>query len=265
MFSQRRNNKLITALIAMIATLLVSPLANAQKKAEAPAPQQSPDKLDVSDLEKHYWAAKDTDFSVVQNRTYTKEHRFSLTAQYGTLTNDAFNKGPVYDLAVNYYFTERHGIQLNYFTANLSDSKATENYKSLSNGVAPNHNRVTNYTGISYNWVPIYAKVSVLNQKIIYFDMAISPGIGIVNYDSVIDYSPSPGVQSPNVKQTATAFSLDVTQSFFVSRHLALRFDFKNKWFHEKILESSTASHGTQVSSGTNNTSSMMFGVQYFF
>src|SRR5687768_17351365 len=35
------------------------------------------EKLDIQGLEEKYWAPKDTDFSVVQNRTYTKAKRFS--------------------------------------------------------------------------------------------------------------------------------------------------------------------------------------------
>jgi outer membrane beta-barrel protein len=264
MFSHSVNNKTSnktskSLVFAILAALLLSVPAHAQKKQETAQPQ-SPDKLDVTDLEKKYWAAKDTDFSVVQNRTYSKEGRFALTAQYGTLVNDAFSKGPMYNAALTYYFTERHGIELNYMPANLTDSKAVANYRNISGGVAPNHNKVTGYYGVTYNWVPIYAKVSLLNKKIVYFDMAISPGIGVVNYESQIDY-----FSEPNIKQSSTALSLDVTQTFFVSRHVALRFDYKNKWFKEKILKAATVNHGDQLETGTNNTTSLMFGLQLFY
>ena len=51
------------------------------------------DKLDLKKLEDKYWAAKDTDFSVVQNRTYTKEGRAFLSLSYGPLMNDPYSYG----------------------------------------------------------------------------------------------------------------------------------------------------------------------------
>jgi hypothetical protein len=49
------------------------------------SPSPNPDKkVDISDLENRYWTAKDTEFSVVQNRLYTKAKRFSVTLQGGT-------------------------------------------------------------------------------------------------------------------------------------------------------------------------------------
>jgi outer membrane beta-barrel protein len=260
MFSQSNSNKSSTTLVlAIIAALVLALPAHAQKNKQEAQPQ-SPDKLDVTDLEKKYWAAKDTDFSVVQNRTYAKEGRFALTAQYGTLVNDAYSEGPVYNAGLNYYFTERHGLEFTYQKANLSDSRATENYKNLSGAVQADFNRFISYYGVSYNWVPVYAKVSLLNKKIIYFDMAISPGVGQLTYEAQMEAA------YPDVKKSTTAVSLDVTQTFFLSRSLALRIDYKNKWYQEKILKSSGLfTHGQELKTGTANTTTLTFGVQLFF
>lgn len=252
-----------TTLMIILTAISLAVPAHAQKK-DATAQPQSPDKLDVSDLEKKYWAAKDTDFSVVQNRTYAKEKRFALSLQYGTMVNDAYSTGPTYSGAVNYYFTERHGVEVSYFAADLKDSKATENYKTLTNGVMPNHNKVTGYYGVAYNWVPIYAKVSLLNKKIIYFDMAVSPGFGMLSYEQQLDPNCSLSDCS-NRKKTTTAVSLDVTQSFFISRHVALRFDYKNKWYKEEIIKSGNVGVGSVLENTSATATSLMFGVQLFW
>ena len=74
------------------------------KKGAAPAKaNDKSDKLDISDLEQKYWAPKDTDFSVVQNRTYTKAGKHSFTAMYGSLINDTFNEGATGIFKYNYY------------------------------------------------------------------------------------------------------------------------------------------------------------------
>ena len=85
-------------------TFLAAERANAQApKADAPA--GASDKVDVTDLEKKYWASKDTDFSVVQNRVYSKANRFALTAQYGFLINDQWSDGPKFAGSLGYYFS----------------------------------------------------------------------------------------------------------------------------------------------------------------
>jgi hypothetical protein len=52
-------------------TFLAASRANAQAP-QAGSPSGASEKVDVTDLEKKYWASKDTDFSVVQNRVYSK-------------------------------------------------------------------------------------------------------------------------------------------------------------------------------------------------
>jgi len=83
------------------------------------------EKLDLSDLEQKYWAPKDTDFTVVQNRAYTKAKRYAATYMLGPIVNDPFNSGFNHQLNVNYYFDERYGVELIYQTSKLSDSDQT--------------------------------------------------------------------------------------------------------------------------------------------
>src|SRR5690349_4425346 len=56
----------------------------------AAKPDDKSDKLDISDLEQKYWAPKDTDFSVVQNRTYTKAGKLGVSLMTGPIINDTF-------------------------------------------------------------------------------------------------------------------------------------------------------------------------------
>ncbi|MEO0335372.1 MAG: hypothetical protein AAF202_03205, partial [Pseudomonadota bacterium] len=61
-------------------------VAQAQgQKAKEEKKKTAGDRVDISDLENKYWAPKDTDFKVVQNRLYTKEKRFSLSTGIGIL------------------------------------------------------------------------------------------------------------------------------------------------------------------------------------
>jgi len=103
--------------------------------------------------------------------------------------------------------------------------------------------------------VPFYAKMSVLNSNIIYFDMAISPGFGVTTYDQQ--------TESGNRAKTAPSVALDLTQTFFLNRHFALRLDFRNRWYQEEIIR--YRSPFSSVSNDTTNASFLMFGATLFW
>lgn len=225
--------------------------ASAQGKG-ATAADASNDKVDVTDLEKKYWASKDTDFSVVQNRLYTKANRFALSLQYGYLINDQWSDGPTMSGSLAYYFSERFGIEGHYQSTNSVDNKALSNLKAQA-GTA-NHGKIKAFQGLSANWVPFYAKMSVLNGSIIYFDMALSPVVGVTSYEQQL--------VAGNQMKTAPTVGIDVTQTFFFSKYAAFRVDYKNRWFQEEILRYNT---GVSVSKDTSQTSMLLFGFSFYY
>jgi outer membrane beta-barrel protein len=216
-------------------------------------PIGSDEKVDVTDLEKKYWAAKDTDFSVVQNRLYSKAGRFALTGQYGYLINDQWSDGPTVSGSLGYYFSERLGVEGHLQVTRSVDNRALNNLRAQS-GTA-NHGKIVGYQGLTLNWVPFYAKMSLLNSSIIYFDMAISPGLGFTSYDQQRE--------TGNIQKNAPTVALDITQSFFFSKYSAVRVDFKNRWFQEEIVRFRSPS--TSVNTETAQTSILMFGLTFYY
>lgn len=229
--------------------------AHAQGKQSAtPAAQAGSDKMDVSDLEKKYWAAKDSDFNVVQNRTFSKANRLALTLNYGMYVAEPWSKGGTYGLGLNYFFSERYGIEALYQKTDSSDNDATMNLKQNQGG-APNHDKMKGYYGLGFNWVPFYAKMSFLNSSILYFDMSITPGVGVMQYQQQKD--------DGNVDKTAPAVSLAITQHFFVTKWMAVRFDYKNFWYNQEVV----SYHSTNRTSSTNfqNESLIMGGFTFYY
>ncbi len=235
------------------------PAATAPGQAPAaPAPTGKDEKLDVSGLEEKYWSSQDTDFTVVQNRTYTKVGRVSLAVSAGFPANDSYNTGLLTSVAVNYYWSERSGIELNYTKYDFKDSKLVSDFLGqYGSGVRPDMNRDTQFIGVAYNWIPIYAKASLLGSKIMYFDFGVSPGIGITNYEQFVD--------TGNRSDSALGYTLDFTQQFFISKELAFRFDFKNKWVAERVLGYSNVSRGIEKRNDPIYSSYLVFGITYFF
>ena len=244
-----------------------APAADAKKPAkpagEADAAKPASDKVDLSELENQYWTPKDREFSVVQNRKYSKEKRFGLSLQGGMLVNDAYSTGyGNMNITLAYYFTEKSGLELNFTSYKNDKSKIVERFEG-ENGVLPNYNEQTAYVGLSYNWIPFYGKMSMLDDSIIYFDMAFSPGIGYVTYDHVYQNGTVPsGKESDG---SALAISLDISQHFFIHEHWAIRVDFKNRFYNEKTVQSSGLQNkGADLGESSKTDSIFLIGVTYY-
>lgn len=214
--------------------------------------EKDSDKLDISDLEKKYWAPKDTDFSVVQNRTYKKELRFAATATLGPVINDSYSRGTNFSLSGNYYLSERVGVELSYIQYNLGNNVMTKEFMNRY-GVFPDHNKAKTFIGGAFNWVPIYAKVSLLGKKILYFDMSISPGIGMTTYEQVIG--------AGNRNKSSMTLTLDFSQMFFLNSRLAVRIDAKNQFYQEEYIKYTSGEFSKNL--GAHNFL-LLFGVTYF-
>lgn len=245
--------------IALVLLALTPLTAFAQGPKATPAPAATGgDKLDVTDLEKKYWAAKDSDFNVVQNRLFSKANRFSLSGSYGMGLNDSWSDNPTKGFNLGYYFSERWGIELNYTSTDSKDNKAVE--RLVAQTGYPNHNLVKDFYGVAVNWVPFYAKMSFLNSSIVYFDMGVSLGAGMINYEQLRD--------NGNSMKSSPAVSINLTQQFFLNKWLAIRADYRHLFYNEEILwfRSATAPNGARVESTTlSNNSLLMLGLTLYY
>ena len=275
-------NTLIKAMLLFSCLALTAPVAAQSKKAAgkapakvAPAPQSvtmpstatvppekssgKGDQVDISDIENKYWAPKDTDFNVVQNRTYTKEKRFSISAQYGPVTNETMNEGNSMSLGVNYFFSERLGLQMSYSMLTMKNSSATKAF--IDAGGGPDFGRPIGYYDLGINWIPFYAKMSVIGKKIIYFDMGFTPVIGMLDYEAKTK-------NLGNFDKSSMTYGFDVTQWFFMHNNFAVRLDLKQRWYKEEIVRYYTSSgiaEGVKLRSRTSDNTSLLIGLALFF
>jgi len=220
---------------------------------DASKPADLNKKVDITDLEQKYWVPKDTEFRVVQNRTYTKENRFAVTLSGGPLINDQYSKAFIYALTGNYYFSERLGAELTFMDYDTKNNIMTETFIGQY-ATAPEHNKESTYIGAGVNWVPIYAKLALLEKQIIYFDMSFSAGLGVTTYDQQL-------TNMPMTKSQAPTLALDVAQHFFLDKHFALRFELRNHFLKWDIKDSKT---GVVDHSTTTNSNVILFGLTYY-
>ncbi|MFN9067914.1 MAG: hypothetical protein ACK5V3_11845, partial [Bdellovibrionales bacterium] len=117
------------------------------------------DKLDVQALEQKYWTAKDDDFSVVQNRAFSKKGKYFGGLHYGVAINDPYYTGSYLGLSGGYFFNESWGVEGKMLSTSFSKSRSFKDILSLEGG--PKANEAISQTSINAIWTPIYAKMSV--------------------------------------------------------------------------------------------------------
>jgi len=262
--------KLLTAfVICAITTGAFTAYAEDAKSVEAKsaatpakaAASGDSDKMDLKQLEDKYWAAKDSDFSVVQNRTYTKANRWFLNGSYGVLVNDSYSTGRMTNLAGGYYFNERWGVELAHETGNLTNG-ATVNQLISGNGVTPNYNRFLDYTSVNLLWVPMYAKMSVMEKAIWYFDLQFALGFGNLNYQNA--ETTLYGNGGP-VNRSTTGVNFDVTANVFFSKNWAIRVDLKNTFSTEDLQRYQPQGNGgNDLGNQSQQDTRFLIGITYF-
>jgi outer membrane beta-barrel protein len=256
--SKRKYNLFATAALIGLLVGLHTQAQTQLAPSSASSQNDKSDKVDIKDLENQYWAPKDTDFSVVQNRAYSKDQRLALSLQYGLLLSDSYSTGSILGVSGNYFFNERMGVELDYQKANLQNND-TVNYF-LGAGTAPSFTRMTDFYGVGFTYVPIYAKMSLLNHKIIYFDFAITPLIGMTDYDQImIDH---------DHHMSSFTYGFDISQYFFFAKNFAIRMSIRDQFYNAKAAKFSTDETGAEGAPRQDNTISsfqFLLGLTVFF
>lgn len=230
-------------------------------KASAPAiAKPVSEKVDIQQIEQEYWQQKDTEFHVVQSRRFTKEKKPFAHFGYGLLINDTFNKGGEFTLSGGYYYKEQMGVEVFYTSIDSDNSKVVDEMLGLGGG--PSYAHPTAQYGVTWNWMPIYGKVSVFDKAIIYFDMGLHLGIGIAEYERVLQQTPLPNLTSRTEKDSSLMFIADISQQYFLSDRWALRLDIKNRFYKRDLKKFNNAS---ETKSDTEHSVIGELGVIFYF
>lgn len=220
------------------------------------------DKVDLKKLEDKYWSAKDEDYGVIQNRTYSKAEKFYGSLVAGTLINDPFAQAKPIGGMLGYYFTENFGVELSYLNHDADKNESVEKLNSISNSVNPNYNLVKNSMTASIAYSPFYAKMAFMNKAILYFDMGFTAGLGLTTYDQVTNPT---GSRDQFTSKSSPHFELGFMQQLFVSKNLAFRIDLKNTFYSQKVVPYQVNFNtSTGEESKTGNDTTLTFGITLF-
>ncbi|MBL7542500.1 MAG: outer membrane beta-barrel domain-containing protein [Bdellovibrionaceae bacterium] len=259
----------MTALLLCFGLVFSSPILSwAQDKKEEPKKIENvdSDKLDIQKLEQKYWSAKDDDFSVIQNRAFPKEKRVYLSANYGVPFNDPNSVGSLTGVNLGYFFNERWGLELGYTNSNFKFNDTVDYFKK-EYGVLPDHNTFKSAQTLMAYWVPIYAKMSLMDKKIIYFDMGIGLGVGTTTYEQnscTVNAVCKSGTGLNGItktSQTSSHYAFSIMQQFFLTQNWAIRVDLINRFTDESRISSRNEQ---SIGSKMVNDTALQFGVTFW-
>ncbi len=242
------------AVVIVLISFAVPALAQSTKNA-------SPQKVDVRNLEKRYWAPKDKKFKVIQNRTYTKTRKLSFSLIPALMLNEEYSEGFGLSTALGYYFNDRYGFELEYQEIFLNDNKLVEEIRNIGerSGAWANHGKSISYYGLTARWIPFYAKMSFLGSRIVYFDLSLGLSVGTIEYEQQLRTDTAEPVKK------ALALGFDISQSFYMSKKLLLRADYKHRFYSQEIIEGGRANTGQFIRDRQEDTISLNLGLTYLF
>lgn len=210
---------------------------------EAPrAPEQKIENL--TDLNK---LSPFREVSVIQKKYLPKTERFQLYGGLGMTTNSPWflNLGAKINLA--YHFTESFGLELSSVFLTNSEREVAKEIRE-NNGVQPEKFVNTKgYVGLDLMWVPIYGKLSMLNNSIIPFDMYFTVGGGTSNTNSQEGSVPT--------------IHVGTGQIFAITKSMAFRWDYSWSMYSATPVDSG----GTKSSKNSYNDLILTAGLSFFF
>ena len=216
MSKQKKKKQLFRLACAILASAPISVYAAEQ----APAQGTGAEEVKIEQIKQKYWAGGDeAQVGVVQNRAYSKANRFTLGVGGGVSFNDPFLSTKIIDTHFGYNFSEYFAIEVMYWKIFASGSSA---YGALrDSGKDANINPQKAYYGVEALWSIMYGKLSFMGQKIIYYDLHLTAGGGMMDTETGKDPTGTVGLG----------------QRFYFSNNTSLRIDYRTQVYREKLVE----------------------------
>ncbi|MBM4388224.1 MAG: outer membrane beta-barrel domain-containing protein, partial [Deltaproteobacteria bacterium] len=174
---------------------------------------------------------------IIQQKSFIKKGRFEALPSFGISLNETltshFNTG----IAVNYYFTDQISFGLSYqkYFGEMSDL-ATEVGDDFQ--IYPEKRLINQYIGGHAAYTPIYGKLLVVDNFIVYYDLYVTAGAG--------------ATKTAKRTQHFTG-NIGIGMKFFVFKFLALNVEFNDYIYNEnfqsgdEIMNNFTLSFGLGV------------------
>mgnify|MGYP000505615145 CR=1 FL=1 len=209
---------------------------------------QSAEKVDVEQIKEKYWARGSApEMGVVQNRTYSKALRIESSIFAGISTTDPFLSVRTAGGSIGFHFSEYLAFHVVAFKSFVSPSTALKTFEDTI-AATTNYNSPKWFVGAEGSASLLYGKLSLLGQKILYYDMHLTGGAGLTSTRNGDYFTPT----------------LGLGQQVYLSQNISLRLDYRVMAYREDIVERVITSKLGQVTDRRYNfTHSVIFGLTF--
>lgn len=222
--------KLIYLFLTVVTSLGVTTSAFAQSRD-----QSRDQKINTRKLVDDYWTPSQKKYSLIQQRYFVKSNRLMLSATGGVHVNNPQHEGFMSQLSAGYFFSEKWGVEAHYTNSSLSGNSVIGALDKLSGGASTlDRTKTLSYVGGAINYSPVYAKMSLLGYKILYYDLILSGQLGQTTYEQTVN--------SDSPTASALTVGLGITQLFYLNKYFSLRVDFNNRFYSAEVLDYNTRS-----------------------
>jgi outer membrane beta-barrel protein len=189
-------------------------------KQAAPAAPKS-ERIDVDKIKDKYWTNSEAaEVRVVQNRLYSKARKFELGLLAGSVSTDPFLSVRNVGGFLSYHLTEYFSVGALGWKYLVSPSSALSTLQQLKN-VTANTNEPKNFLGGEAAFSPVYGKLSILGQSIMYFDTQLVAGGGMTATETGSYVTPFLGLGG----------------QVYLSKLMTLRLDYRLSGYSENIQQ----------------------------
>ena len=207
----------------------VIPLETAESENQAPAaPAPVPKSQKVENLTDLNKLSPFSEISIIQKKFLPKTERFQLYAGGGTTTNSPWFLNMGLKVNFGYHFTESFGVELSGLFLSNSEREVAKEIRDNNLLQPEKFINTKSYVGIDLVWAPIYGKLTMLNKRIIPFDMYLSAGGGTSSTNSQEGSVPT--------------LHVGVGQIFAINKSMAFRWDYSWTTFQATPIPDNLAS-----------------------
>lgn len=200
--------------------------------------------------DKLYWSTLRNVYTL-QQRQFQKSGRFGITVYGGLIPNNIFEQYIPVGLRLNYFILENLGIELagswNFQTkTGLQDTLSEE--RGAGAGAILIGDTQRSHTNLGVVWSPFYGKAAFYDTGILYFDLFLFAGAGVVFAETVPDF----GMENDPDQEIKPEGALGGGLAVYFGQHFAGRIDYRQFVFQKVV-------------GGVANPSEISLGVSFFF
>ncbi|MCC2678067.1 MAG: hypothetical protein K0R29_643 [Pseudobdellovibrio sp.] len=197
------------------------PAESSNEVISKPLTQKELKKLNISDYSKVISQESYNDYSIVQRNYMPKSNRTQLKLGLSSVTNDVFYSNIGLGLGVAYYFNETWGAGITGTYLNSSRNSYAQNIRDVQLVNIENLVTLKNTYGINVLFTPVYGKWSLLNKKVIPFELYMQGGVSqITNQSNAVSTAMTVGLGQLISLTRSSALDINLNWYFYTTKNI---------------------------------------------